>query len=145
MPLVPQIVDAVGVRCPSSPPAESSMVAASRTISGSVRGSSPRPRHVVSGYREALVDDREDDTVITPAYTGKTRSVDPWATAPCTSEPHPNGSRRSLRTPASTHPPLRELGENLGVALGEVTLPNERCDTGNALVGLRHCAGEEVP
>jgi NAD(P)H-dependent flavin oxidoreductase YrpB (nitropropane dioxygenase family) len=28
--------------------------------------------HVVSGYREALVDGREDDTVITPAYTGKT-------------------------------------------------------------------------
>ena len=28
--------------------------------------------HVVSGYREALLAGREDDTVITRAYTGKT-------------------------------------------------------------------------
>ena len=80
MPLVPQIVDAVGVRVP--------VVAAGGIFDGrglaaalalgadgiwvGTRFIATPEAHVVSGYREALVDGREDDTVITRAYTGKT-------------------------------------------------------------------------
>ncbi|MDY7106022.1 MAG: nitronate monooxygenase [Actinomycetota bacterium] len=80
MPLVPQIVDAVGDRVP--------VVAAGGIFDGrglaaalalgadgvwvGTRFIATPEAHVVSGYREALVDGRDDDTVITRAYTGKT-------------------------------------------------------------------------
>ncbi|MEP1123734.1 MAG: nitronate monooxygenase [Ilumatobacter sp.] len=80
MPLVPQIVDAVGDRVP--------VVAAGGIFDGrglaaalalgadgvwiGTRFIATPEAHVVSGYRDALVDGRDDDTVITRAYTGKT-------------------------------------------------------------------------
>ena len=80
MPLVPQIVDAVGDRVP--------VVAAGGIFDGrglaaalalgadgvwvGTRFIATPEAHVVSGYREALVESRDDDTVITRAYTGKT-------------------------------------------------------------------------
>ena len=80
MPLVPQIVDAVGDRVP--------VVAAGGIFDGrglaaalalgadgvwvGTRFIATPEAHVVSGYREALVGGRDDDTVITRAYTGKT-------------------------------------------------------------------------
>jgi enoyl-[acyl-carrier protein] reductase II len=80
LPLVPQVVDAVGERVP--------VVAAGGIFDGrglaaalalGADGAWVRTRfiatpeaHVVSGYREALIAGREDDTVITRAYTGKT-------------------------------------------------------------------------
>src|SRR3546814_15175244 len=80
MPLVPQIVDAVGDRVP--------VVAAGGIFDGrglaaalalgadgvwvGTRFIATPEAHVVSGYREALVEGRDDDTVITRAYTGKT-------------------------------------------------------------------------
>lgn len=80
MPLVPQVVDAVGDRVP--------VVAAGGIFDGrglaaalalgadgvwvGTRFIATPEAHVVSGYREALVDGHDDDTVITRAYTGKT-------------------------------------------------------------------------
>ncbi len=80
MPLVPQIVDAVGDRVP--------VVAAGGIFDGrglaaalalgadgvwvGTRFIATPEAHVVSGYREALIEGRDDDTVITRAYTGKT-------------------------------------------------------------------------
>jgi enoyl-[acyl-carrier protein] reductase II len=80
MPLVPQVVDAVGGRVP--------VVAAGGIFDGrglaavlmlgadgvwvGTRFIAAPEAHVVGGYREALVAGREDDTVITRAYTGKT-------------------------------------------------------------------------
>ena len=80
MPLVPQVVDAVGGRVP--------VVAAGGIFDGrglaaalmlwadgvwvGTRFIATPEAHVVGGYREALVAGREDDTVITRAYTGKT-------------------------------------------------------------------------
>ena len=80
LPLVPQIVDAVGSRVP--------VVAAGGIFDGrglaaalalgadgvwvGTRFIATPEAHVVSGYREALVGGRDDDTVITRAYTGKT-------------------------------------------------------------------------
>lgn len=80
MPLVPQIVDAVGDRVP--------VVAAGGIFDGrglaaalalgaagvwiGTRFIATPEAHVVGGYRDALVDGRDDDTVITRAYTGKT-------------------------------------------------------------------------
>jgi len=79
-PLVPQIVDAVGDQVP--------VVAAGGVFDGrglaaalmlgadgiwvGTRFIATPEAHVVPGYREALVEGREDDTVITRAYTGKT-------------------------------------------------------------------------
>jgi len=84
MPLVPQVVDAVGERVP--------VVAAGGIFDGrglaaalalgadgvwvGTRFIATPEAHVVTGYREALIAHHEDDTVITRAYTGKTlRSV----------------------------------------------------------------------
>ena len=80
MPLVPQIVDAVGDRVP--------VVAAGGIFDGrglaaalalgadgvwiGTRFIATPEAHVVPSYRQALLDGREDDTVITRAYTGKT-------------------------------------------------------------------------
>jgi len=80
MPLIPQVVDAVGDRVP--------VVAAGGIVDGrglaaalalgadgvwvGTRFIATPEAHVVSGYREALVAGHEDDTVITRAYTGKT-------------------------------------------------------------------------
>ena len=80
MPLVPQIVDAVGARVP--------VVAAGGIFDGrglaaalalgadgvwvGTRFIATPEAHVVSGYRDALLVGHEDDTVITRAYTGKT-------------------------------------------------------------------------
>jgi enoyl-[acyl-carrier protein] reductase II len=80
MPLVPQIVDAVGDRVP--------VVAAGGIFDGrglaaalalgadgvwiGTRFIATPEAHVVPAYRQALVDKHEDDTVITRAYTGKT-------------------------------------------------------------------------
>jgi len=80
MPLVPQIVDAVGGRVP--------VVAAGGIVDGrglaaalvlgadgvwvGTRFIATPEAHVVTGYREAIVRGRDDDTVITRAYTGKT-------------------------------------------------------------------------
>lgn len=80
LPLVPQVVDAVGERVP--------VVAAGGIFDGrglaaalalgadgawvGTRFIATPEAHVVSGYREALIAGREDDTVITRAYTGKT-------------------------------------------------------------------------
>ena len=80
MPLVPQIVDAVGDRVP--------VVAAGGIFDGrglaaalalgadgvwvGTRFIATPEAHVVPSYRQALVDRHEDDTVITRAYTGKT-------------------------------------------------------------------------
>ena len=76
----PQVVDAVGERVP--------VVAAGGIFDGrglaatlalgadgawvGTRFIATPEAHVVSGYREALIAGREDDTVITRAYTGKT-------------------------------------------------------------------------
>ena len=80
MPLIPQVVDAVGDRVP--------VVAAGGIFDGrglaaalalgadgvwvGTRFIATPEAHVVSGYREALVAGHEDDTVITRAYTGRT-------------------------------------------------------------------------
>lgn len=80
MPLVPQIVDAVGDRVP--------VVAAGGIFDGrglaaalalgadgvwiGTRFIATPEAHVVAGYQDALVAGRDDDTVITRAYTGKT-------------------------------------------------------------------------
>ena len=80
MPLVPQVVDAVGDRVP--------VVAAGGIYDGrglaaalalgadgvwvGTRFIATPEAHAVSGYKEALVAGHEDDTVITRAYTGKT-------------------------------------------------------------------------
>jgi enoyl-[acyl-carrier protein] reductase II len=80
MPLVPQIVDAVGDRVP--------VVAAGGIFDGrglaaalalgadgvwvGTRFIATPEAHVVFGYCEALIEGRDDDTVITRAYTGKT-------------------------------------------------------------------------
>ena len=80
MPLVPQVVDAVGGRVP--------VVAAGGIVDGrglaaalmlgaagvwvGTRFIATPEAHVVQGYREALVSARETDTVISRAYTGKT-------------------------------------------------------------------------
>lgn len=80
MPLVPQIVDAVGDRVP--------VVGAGGIFDGrglvaalalgadgvwvGTRFIATPEAHVVSGYREAIVGGRDEDTVITRAYTGKT-------------------------------------------------------------------------
>lgn len=80
MPLVPQIVDAVGDRVP--------VVAAGGIFDGrglaaalalgadgvwvGTRFIATNEAHVVNGYRDAVVHGRDDDTVITRAFTGKT-------------------------------------------------------------------------
>ncbi len=80
MPLVPQIVDAVGDRVP--------VVAAGGIFDGrglaaalalgadgvwvGTRFIATPEAHVVAGYRDALIGGRDADTVITRAYTGKT-------------------------------------------------------------------------
>ena len=80
MPLVPQIVDAVGDRVP--------VVAAGGIFDGrglaaalalgadgvwvGTRFIATSEAHVVNGYRDAVVHGRDDDTVITRAFTGKT-------------------------------------------------------------------------
>jgi enoyl-[acyl-carrier protein] reductase II len=80
MPLVPQIVDAVGDRVP--------VVAAGGIVDGrglaaalalgadgvwiGTRFIATPEAHAVSGYREAIVAAHGEDTVITRAYTGKT-------------------------------------------------------------------------
>ncbi len=80
MPLVPQIVDAVGDRVP--------VVAAGGIFDGrglaaalalgadgvwiGTRFIATPEAHAVDGYRDAVVGGRDDDTVVTRAYTGKT-------------------------------------------------------------------------
>ena len=80
MPLVPQVVDAVGGRVPVVAAggifdgrglAAALMLGADGVWVGTRFIAAPEA-HVVGGYREALVAGREDDTVITRAYTGKT-------------------------------------------------------------------------
>lgn len=80
MPLVPQVVDAVGGRVPVVAAggifdgrglAAALMLGADGVWVGTRFIATPEA-HVVGGYREALVAGREDDTVITRAYTGKT-------------------------------------------------------------------------
>lgn len=84
MPLVPQVVDAVGDRVPVVAAGgifDGRGLAASLTLGADgvwvgTRFIATPEAHVVTGYREALIDGREDDTVITRAYTGKTlRSI----------------------------------------------------------------------
>ncbi len=80
MPLVPQVVDAVGDRVPVVAAGgifDGRGLAAALTLGADgvwigTRFIATPEAHVVSGYREALVAGREDDTVITRAYTGKT-------------------------------------------------------------------------
>ncbi len=80
LPLVPQIVDAIGDRVP--------VVAAGGIVDGrglaaalalgadgiwvGTRFIATPEAHVVAGYREAVIAGRDEDTVITRAYTGKT-------------------------------------------------------------------------
>ena len=80
MPLVPQVVDAVGDRVPVVAAggifdgrglAAALMLGADGVWIGTRFIATPEA-HVVRGYREALLAGREDDTVITRAYTGKT-------------------------------------------------------------------------
>lgn len=80
MPLVPQIVDAVGDRVPVVAAggivdgrglAAAIMLGASGVWLGTRFIATPEA-NVVSGYREAVLAAREDDTVISRAYTGKT-------------------------------------------------------------------------
>jgi enoyl-[acyl-carrier protein] reductase II len=80
MPLVPQVVDAVGDRVPVVAAGgifDGRGLAAALTLGADgvwvgTRFIATPEAHVVSGYREALVEGHEDDTVITRAYTGKT-------------------------------------------------------------------------
>jgi enoyl-[acyl-carrier protein] reductase II len=80
MPLVPQIVDAVGDRVPvvaAGGISDGRGLAAALALGADgvwigTRFIATPEAHVVSGYREALVEGREEDTVITRAYTGKT-------------------------------------------------------------------------
>lgn len=80
MPLVPQVVDAVGDRVPvvaAGGISDGRGLAAALTLGADgvwvgTRFIATPEAHVVSGYREALVAGHEDDTVITRAYTGKT-------------------------------------------------------------------------
>ncbi|MGK2886982.1 MAG: NAD(P)H-dependent flavin oxidoreductase, partial [Rhodococcus sp. (in: high G+C Gram-positive bacteria)] len=80
MPLVPQVVDAVGDRVPVVAAGgifDGRGLAAALTLGADgvwigTRFIATPEAHVVSGYREALVAGHEDDTVITRAYTGKT-------------------------------------------------------------------------
>lgn len=80
MPLVPQVVDAVGGRVPVVAAGgifDGRGLAAALTLGADgvwvgTRFIATPEAHVVSGYREALVAGHEDDTVITRAYTGKT-------------------------------------------------------------------------
>ena len=80
MPLVPQVVDAVGAQVPVVAAggifdgrglAAALMLGADGVWVGTRFIATPEA-HVVTGYREALVAGHEDDTVITRAYTGKT-------------------------------------------------------------------------
>ena len=111
MPLVPQIVDAVGDRVP--------VVAAGGIFDG--RGlaaalalgadgvwvgtrfiATPEARAVL-GYKDALVASREDATVISRGYSGKTMRVirnaytDHWAERPDELEPFPAQAARAMR------------------------------------------------
>lgn len=79
-PLVPQIVDAVGDRVPvvaAGGVSDGRHLAASLALGadgiwvGTRFIATPEAR-TVSGYKEALVRAREDETVVTRAYTGKT-------------------------------------------------------------------------
>jgi len=110
LPLVPQVVDAVGERVP--------VVAAGGIFDGrglaaalalgadgawvGTRFIATPEAHVVSGYREALIAGREDDTVITRAYTGKTCRVlrtayaDEFERAGGVAEPFPGQVIRSM-------------------------------------------------
>jgi enoyl-[acyl-carrier protein] reductase II len=80
MPLVPQIVDAVGDRVPVVAAGgifDGRGLAAALTLGADgvwvgTRFIATPEAHAVPGYREALVEGHEDDTVITRAYTGKT-------------------------------------------------------------------------
>ena len=83
MPLVPLVVDAVGDRVP--------VVAAGGLFDGrglaaalalgadgvwiGTRFIATHEAHAVTGYKEALIDGAEDDTVVSRAYTGKTCRV----------------------------------------------------------------------
>lgn len=80
LPLVPQIVDAVGDRIPvvaAGGIVDGRGLAAALTLGADgvwigTRFIATPEAHVVAGYREAIVTGRDDDTVITRAFTGKT-------------------------------------------------------------------------
>jgi enoyl-[acyl-carrier protein] reductase II len=110
MPLVPQIVDAVGDRVP--------VVAAGGIVDGrglaaaimlgadgvwvGTRFIATPEAHVVAGYREALLGAAETDTVISRAYTGKTlrtirnRYTDHFEAHPEELQPFPAQIGRSI-------------------------------------------------
>lgn len=114
MPLVPQIVDAVGDRVP--------VVAAGGIFDGrglaaalalgadgvwlGTRFIATPEAHTVRGYKEALVRTREDETVISRAFTGKTlRAVrnsytDYWEKNPAELQPFPMQVMRSMQDQA---------------------------------------------
>lgn len=114
MPLVPQIVDAVGDRVP--------VVAAGGIFDGrglaaalalgadgvwiGTRFIATPEAHTASGYKEALVKTREDGTVISRAFTGKTlRAVrnsytDFWEKHPDELQPFPMQVMRSMQDQA---------------------------------------------
>ena len=114
MPLVPQIVDAVGDRIP--------VVAAGGIFDGrglaaalalgadgvwlGTRFIATPEAHTVRGYKEALVRTREDETVISRAFTGKTlRAVrnsytDYWEKNPGELQPFPMQVMRSMQDQA---------------------------------------------
>lgn len=80
LPLVPQIVDAVGHLVPvvaAGGISDGRGLAAALVLGADgvwigTRFIATPEAHVVSGYREAILAGRDDDTVITRAYTGKT-------------------------------------------------------------------------
>ena len=110
MALVPQVVDAVGDRVP--------VVAAGGLYDGrglaaalalgadgvwmGTRFIATPEAHVVTGYREAILAGRDDDTVVTRAYTGKTlRAIRNAYTQyfedhPAELQPFPNQIARSI-------------------------------------------------
>jgi enoyl-[acyl-carrier protein] reductase II len=115
MPLVPQVVDAVGDRVP--------VVAAGGIVDGrglaaalalgadgvwvGTRFIATPEAHGVGGYKEALVDAREDATVVTRAYTGKTcrvvanRYTRWWDEHPAELQPFPAQVVRSMNDGAN--------------------------------------------
>ncbi len=114
MPLVPQIVDAVGDRVP--------VVAAGGIFDGrglaaalalgadgvwlGTRFIATPEAHTVKGYKERLVAAREDETVITRAFTGKTlraarnEYTDFWEKNPDELQPFPMQVMRSMQDQA---------------------------------------------
>ena len=110
MPLLPQVVDAVGDRVPVVAAggifdgrglAAALMLGASGVWVGTGFIATPEA-HVVGGYREALVAAHETDTVISRAYTGKTlrtlrnEYTDHFEAHPEELQPFPNQIGRSI-------------------------------------------------